>query len=74
MINNSQYTKLIQYLSILGGGIAPPLPPGSDAYVMLYLLWGRHRCFCSTKKYSHFMIFFTFTESIDKQQPLVNLL
>ena len=28
MINNSQYMKIIQYLSILGGGArAPPAPP-----------------------------------------------
>ena len=28
MINNSQYMKIIQYLSILGG-LEPPCPPGS---------------------------------------------
>ena len=33
MINNSQYMKIIQYLSILGG-LEPPLPPGSYAYAM----------------------------------------
>ena len=28
MINNSQYMKIIQYLSILGGGgLEPPCPP-----------------------------------------------
>ena len=31
MIINSQYMKIIQYLSILGG-LEPPLPPGSYAY------------------------------------------
>ena len=33
MINNSQYMKIIQYLSILGGlEPPPPAPPGSYAY------------------------------------------
>ena len=41
MLNNSQYTIIIQYISILGGGggLAPPLPPGSNAYVCVSCYW-----------------------------------
>ena len=40
MLNNSQYTIIIQYISILGGGgLAPPLPPGSYAYVCVSLCY-----------------------------------
>ena len=34
MLNNSQYTIIIQYISIWGG-LAPPLPPGSYVCVSL---------------------------------------
>ena len=37
MLNNSQYTIIIQYISILGGGGA--LPPGSYAYVCVSLCY-----------------------------------
>ena len=41
MINNSQYMKIIQYLSILGGGgLEPPCPPGSYAYCEGFLVLG----------------------------------
>ena len=38
MLNNSQYTIIIQYISILGGGLLPP-PPGSYAYVCVSLCY-----------------------------------
>ena len=39
MINNSQYTIIIQNILILGGGASAPLPPGSYAYVCVSLCY-----------------------------------
>ena len=39
MLNNSQYTIIIQYISILGGGLAPPCPPvPTPMYVYHYVI------------------------------------
>ena len=38
MLNNSQYTIIIQYISILGGGLAPPPPVPTPMYVYHYVI------------------------------------
>ena len=49
MINNSQYMKIIQYLSILGGLEPPPFPPGSYAYDIIICVCGEWRFVYSSK-------------------------
>ena len=35
MLNNSQYTIITQYLSILGGGVLKPLVPTHMIYIFI---------------------------------------